>query len=282
MVKQILLPVVLCALAAAQPSGNYAEARRAYQSTQYEQAIELLQGQKDIDSLLLLGQSWFMLGEFKKASEVLEKAVNLNPNSSELHLWLGRAYGRRAETSSPFFAPRYASKARQQFEAAVQLDPHNILAMNDLFEYYMEAPGFLGGGKDKAQALAQRIARLDPAEGHYAQARLDEDRKQYGAAEEQLRRAVEAAPSQVGRVLDLAKFLAKHGRHQESEAAFQRAAEIAPNNPKVLFERAATYIETKRNIDEAKVLLKKYLQSSLTPDDPPREEARKLLRQAGS
>jgi len=281
-VKKILLPVLLCALAAAQPSGNYADARRAYQSTQYEQAVQLLQGQKDIDSLLLLGQSWFMLGEFKKASEVFEKAVNLSPNSSQLHLWLGRAYGRRAETSSPFFAPRYASKARQQFEAAVELDPHNILAMNDLFEYYMEAPGFLGGGKDKAQALAQRIAGLDPAEGHYAQARLDEDRKQFGAAEEQLRRAVDAAPSQVGRVLDLARFLAKHGRHQESEAAFQRAAEIAPGNPKVLFERAATYIETRRNIDEAKVLLKKYLQSSLTPDDPSREQARKLLREAGS
>jgi len=279
--KQILLSAVLCTWAAAQP-GNYAAARQAYQSTQYEQTIQLLKDKKDTDSLLLMGQSWFMLGEFKKAGEVFEKVVSLEPNDSMAHLWLGRAYGRRAETSSPFLAPRYASKARQQFEAAVQLDPRNILAMNDLFEYYMEAPGFLGGGKDKAQALAQRIAKLDPAEGHYAQARLDEDHKQFGAAEEQLRRAVEAAPSQVGRVLDLAKFLAKHGRHQESEAAFQRAAEIAPNNPKVLFERAATYIETKRNIDEAKVLLKRYLQCSLTPDDPSRDEALKLLRQAGS
>ena len=82
--------------------------------------------------------------------------------------------------------------------------------------------------------------------------------------------------------LDLAKFLAKRGRFQESEAEFQRAEKIAPNSPKVLFERAATYIETKRNMETAKLLLKRYLEAPLTPDDPPRTEAEKLLRLAGS
>ena len=51
-------------------------------------------------------------------------------------------------------APGHASKAHRYFEKAVELDPKNLEAMNDLFEYYLEAPGFLGGGFDKAQALA--------------------------------------------------------------------------------------------------------------------------------
>ena len=44
--------------------------------------------------------------------------------------------------------------------------------------------------------------------------------------------------------------------------------------------RAAVYIETGRNIETARALLEKYLASPLTPDDPSREEAQKLLHQA--
>jgi transposase-like protein len=39
------------------------------------------------------------------------------------------------------------------------------------------------------------------------------------------------------------------------------------------------YIEQRRNLEQAKALLKKYLKSDLTPDDPPRELAEKMLKQ---
>src|SRR5262249_36120025 len=145
----------------------------------------------------------------------------------------------------------------------VELDPLNEEALNDLFDYYLEAPGFLGGGYEKAEAVAQKIAARNPAEGHFAQAQLADKRKQFDTAEEQLRRAMELAPRQVGRVLDLARYLAKHGRIPESEAAFDKAEQLAPNSPKVHFARARTYVEQKRNLDRAKALLKQYLESSL-------------------
>jgi hypothetical protein len=56
------------------------------------------------------------------------------------------------------------------------LDPNNIEALDDLFEYYLSAPGFLGGGIEKAEGLARRIDRVEPAEGHYALYRLAEKR----------------------------------------------------------------------------------------------------------
>ena len=34
----------------------------------------------------------------------------------------------------------------------MQLDPHNGEATGDLFDYYLNAPGMLGGGLDKAAA----------------------------------------------------------------------------------------------------------------------------------
>ena len=76
------------------------------------------------------------------------------------------------------------------------------------------------------------------------------------------------------------RYLAKQGRVQESEAVFDQADKIAPGSPKVLFWRAKTYVQEKQNLDKAQDLLKRYLQCNLTPDDPPREEAEKLLQSA--
>jgi tetratricopeptide (TPR) repeat protein len=257
-------------------------AQDQYQKTDYRQAIETLKPalSSDAEAMFLAGKSWFMLGEFKKASELFHNATVAAPGKSEYQHWLGKAYGRRAETANFLSAPRYASQCRQAFERAVALDPQNVEAMSDLLEYYLEAPGFMGGGLDKAEALAMRMAAKDPAEGQYSLARIAEKRKDFQKAEQHLRRASEIAPQHVGLVVDLAKFLARHGKVTESEAAFQRAAALAPNSPKLLYGRAQIYIESKRNLPQAKALLERYLQSDLTPDDPSRESAERLLRQA--
>jgi Flp pilus assembly protein TadD len=259
------------------------QSRLQYQHTDYKAVVRILQPVEPKTGAMyeLLGQAYMMTGEFKKAVEVFEKAVALEPGNGEYAHWLGRAWGRLAEISSPFTAPRHAVRARQNFEKAVQLDPNNKEALNDLFDYYLNAPGFLGGGFNKAEELVNRIAALDPAEGHYARAQLADSRKDFNTAEQQLRRAYELAPRQIGRILDLATYLSKRGRVQESDQVFEQAVKLAPNSPRVLFARAETYVKQKRNLTEAKSLLQKYLKSELTPDDPPREQALELLKSAG-
>jgi Flp pilus assembly protein TadD len=258
------------------------QARRLYSFTEFDQSLKILRAipQKDGAVYELEGRNYYMQGDFKNATEALEKAVAAEPGNSEFNLWLGRAYGRRAETSSLLTAPGHASKARQHFERAAQLNPRNLEAQSDLFEYYLEAPGFLGGGFEKAAATAQQIARINPAEGHWAQARLAEQHKEFSSAEEQLRRAIDLTPHQVGRLVDLARLLAKQGRFQEADQSFARAEAIAPNSPKVLFAKADVYIKTGRNLKVAQDLLKRYLSLALTPEDPPRSQAEKLLKQA--
>jgi cytochrome c-type biogenesis protein CcmH/NrfG len=255
-------------------------AHELYQQTDFKASLAVLQKVSDptAEAFCLMGENYFMLGDYKKATGAFQKALALEPAKSEYAHWLGRSFGRRAETSM-LTAPVYASKARQYFEEAVTLDPANEEALNDLFDYYLQAPAILGGGIEKAEQVAKRIAERDAAEGHFAEAQLADRRKQFDTAEKHLRAAMELAPRQVGRVLDLAKYLAKRGRIQESEAAFARAERLAPNAPKVYFARARTYVEQKRNLEKARDLLNKYLQSDLTPDDPPRAQAEKLLKQ---
>ena len=276
------LAVALVYLPLCAAGAEYDRALDLYKHTDYQASLNLLlpAQEKTSTELLLMGQDYFMLGDAKRASEFFQRAVALEPNNSVYHHWLGRAFGRRAETGNPFTALGYASKARQSFEKAVELDPKNSEAVNDLFEFYLEAPGFIGGGVDKAAKVAEGIAENNAAEGNYARARIEEKRKNYNRAEEHLRRAMELAPRQVGRVIDLAKFLAKQGRYEESERTFVAAEKLAPDAPRIMYARAATYIATGRNIEVARALLEKYLASSLTPDDPSREEAQKLLHQA--
>ena len=265
-------------------SAEWVRAHELYSRTEYEQSLAVLLGVKnpDASALQLIGQDYFMLAEYRKATDFLEKAALLQPASAEAALWLGRAFGRRAETSSPFTAPGYASKSRQMLEKAVALDPSNREAVGDLFDYYLGAPGFLGGGQDKAEALAAKVEAKDPAEGHYYRAQLAQHRKEYDSAEQHLRTALELAPRQAGRFIDLAKLLAQRGRNRESDALFAEAEKVAPQNPKILFERAQAYVKANRNLDEARRLLQRYLQSPLTPNDPPKSEAQALLRKIGA
>ena len=256
-----------------------AEAQKMYRRTNFAGVIALLKpvSGQDGAAACLVGQSYLMLGNAGKAVEFLNKAVVLEPSSAVYEVWLGRAYGRKAELDFPLVAPHDASRARASLERALELDPANIDATDDLFEFYLQAPGFLGGGFDKAATMSEKIALRDAAEGDFARARLAEARKDYSTAEALLRRAVELAPKQPRRLLDLAVFLSKRGRYAESDAAFGEARKFAPQEPRVLFREASTYIQENRKPEEARELLKEYLSAKLGPDDPSKKEAQALL-----
>jgi tetratricopeptide (TPR) repeat protein len=271
--------------ALAETGGDLARANELYERTDYSGALHVLLAQKNPDAraYALAGKSSFMEGDLGKAADFLQKAVALDPANSEYVLWLGRVWGRKAEKANPFTAPRAAARAREYFEKAVALDPRNTDAMDDLFDFYLDAPGFLGGGLDKAEAIARRVEARDPAEGRFDLARVELKRKRPAEAEGHFRAAVNMAPKAVGHVIAFARFLAQQGRLKESDAILAEGEAAAPENPRLLYGRASIDIETHRNLSEARRLLERYLASNLTPDDPPREAAEKLLRQmAGS
>jgi Flp pilus assembly protein TadD len=263
---------------------EFEHARDLYHRTEYQASLNLLmpESNKGPGEFQLMGQDYFMLGDNKKATDAFDKALALFQNSQkpageDLYVWLGRAYGRRAETGSPLSAPGLASRSCKYFETAVQMDILNKEATGDLFDYYMGAPGFLGGGLSKAQDLARRVSAADPAEGQHLFAVLSEKNKEYDAAEQHLRNAIQLAPKQASRVMELARFLAQRGRAKESDALFDQAQHMAPEDHSIQFYRAQTYVEGNRNLSDARALLEKYINAPLTPEDPPRQRAQALL-----
>jgi len=278
--SDLKLGVILLVVSGFLSAHDLGKAEELYRHTAYENSLDLLDKKSsDAATNFLVGRDYFMIGDFKKAVEYLGKATTTSPENSEYMDWLGRAYGRRAEMANILSAPGFATKARDAFEAAVRLDPKNSEAWSDLFDYYLNAPGFMGGGYEKAKGVADKIAAIDPPEGYHVKAQLAQHRREYGDAEEALRKAVAVAPHEVGHMITLAKFLANQGRTRESDAVFAAAEKANPGAPKLWFARADTLIKTKRNLDEAKNLLQKYVHASTTVDDPPKEEAARLLKQ---
>jgi len=238
---------------------------------------ELNASPNDAATYNLLCRAYFSLSQWDRGIAACEKAVELAPDNSTYHLWLGRIYGEKADSSSFFTAAGLAKKVRNQFEQAVQLSPSSVDARTDLAEFYLEAPGIVGGGQDKARAQAATLARLDPAKAHWVNARIAEKKKDLAVAEREYRSAIDVSHGDASAWLNLALFNKHVGRLDQMEDAINHAASAQVNHPVVLVDAAETLIRTGRNFPVAIQLLRRYLSSSSTVEEAPAFKAHYLL-----
>jgi cytochrome c-type biogenesis protein CcmH/NrfG len=232
---------------------------------------------KDAESYNLLCRAYFALADWDSGIAACEKAVSLDPENARYHMWLGRVYGEKADHSSFLSAAGLAKKVRSEFETAVRLDPDSTEARTDLAEFYLEAPGIVGGGRDKAEAQVQKIVSTDPVRGGWVKGRLAEKNKDLVLAEKEYRGAVEASQGSALAWLNLAYFYRRYGRFDSMEDAIRHASAAPMDQPEVLMESANMLLRSKRNLPEATQLLRRYLSSRLTVEAAPAFKAHYLL-----
>lgn len=260
--------LLACAMAAAAaPAGDRVRAmsgeelRRLFEAGDYRQAQSASQAAvnsspQDPAGHYWLARSSFELGSYDTAVKAAEDACRLSPQNSDFQLWLGRAYGRKAEIESSFFLAR---KTRHAFETAVKLDGTNITARRDLAEYYIEAPWFLGGSKDRARQQVQAIAGIDPLEGMLALAQLFRGMEQPEQARQQYELLLEKRPRGVHFYLEALDFY-EHQRDALGMArALDGAHEVAPQDPRLLFYRAVSRVIGGLQLAQAEGELKQFL-----------------------
>jgi tetratricopeptide (TPR) repeat protein len=256
-------------------------AERLLAEGRVDDAILLLRGRinstpRDAESYSFLCRAYFMLAEWDPGIAACEKAVSLDPDNGEYHSWLGRIYGEKADHSNFITAARLAGKVRNEFEAAVRLNPKSVDARADLADFYVEAPGIVGGGTDKAHAQAREIAPLDSAQAHRVEARIAEKKKDYAAAENEYRIAIKVSEGKAGTWLNLAGFYRHTGRLAEMEDALGHATAPEMHRPDLLMGAAEMLIGTGRYLEAAQ-LLRRYLSSDATVEDAPVFKAHYLL-----
>jgi tetratricopeptide (TPR) repeat protein len=260
-----------------------ASGKEALKAGKMDEAIALLRATikehaNDAEAWHLLSRAYLALERWDEAVKAAEKAVALEPNNSDYHLWLGRAYGNKAEHAPFWTAWGMAKRVRMEFEKAVAINANNVDAMSDLAEFYIEAPSILGGGKDKATRQAELIAQHDQAAAHWVRGRIAETNKDLESAEKEYTAGVQASSNSAGAWLDLASFYRRAGEQAKMEAAVSKAVAAEKRKQGALYDAALVLYRGGRNFAMAAGLLRNYLKNP-DNDEAPSFKAHYLLGQ---
>lgn len=277
--RRVLL-LALCL--AATPAFAQEPVERLLETGRLDEAVRVLEARTraaphDAHAFHLLTRAHFHAERYAAAAAAAQKAAALAPDHAEYQLWLGRAVGEQADDAGIFKAARLVKHVRAAFEKAVQLAPQSAPARSDLAEFYMEAPGFMGGGLDKARAQAEALDKINHAAAHWVRARIAEKEKNFTAAETELKAALQDRNESGERWLDLASFYRRQSRWKEFEEAIQKAIEAAPANMQVQFDAADQLVRARRNFPLAKSLLERYLASGRLRENAPAFRAHSML-----
>ena len=238
---RFLLPALFLVLILVSSGGASPSAMELLTSGHVDELVQDLQHQiahspNDAAADNLLCRAYFMMEEWDRGIAACERAVNLDPQNSSYYLWLGRSYGEKADRSGFLSAAGLAKKSRAAFERAVELDPKNVEAHVDLGEFYAEAPGIIGGGREKAYRQADELMPLNPAMAHWVLARIAEKEKDPAKAEREYRAEIAASNSGVRGWVDLANFFMYAHRYEDMENALQHARGRSDRSSRVIDE----------------------------------------------
>ncbi len=277
----ILLPWFLCSLLLL-PAYAATSPKELLAAGHADQAIQSLEQQvsratNDAEAYNLLCRSYFMIQEWDRGITACERARNLDPQKSLYYLWLGRIYGEKADRAGFLSAAGLAKKVRTSFERAVELDPKSWEARTDLAEFYLEAPGIVGGGKDKARAQADALMAFTPAIAHWVLARIAVKEKDAAVAEREYRAYITASHSEARAWFELALFFFRANRLDEMEQAIRSLESSPVDRPDALLDGASLLLRTGRDYRKAAQLLRRYLAAPV--EEGPAFKAHDLLGQ---
>lgn len=278
LVLSVLILVVLMAALTANATDSTQEMLAAGRADDVIAALNahLASTPADAESFNLLCRSYFALEDWERAVASCKRAASLDPNNSRFHLWMGRAYGEKAARANFLSAMSLAGKVRGEFERAVQLNPKDVDARLDLAEYYLEAPGIVGGGEQKARAQAQSIGAMDPAREHWVYARIAEKKKDASSAEREYHQYIDLSKGDAEAWLNLALFLHRQKRIDEMEQAIVKLSHAPTPKLNVLADAAAILYRAGRNFSLATELLRRYFAAGPV-EAAPAFKARNLL-----
>jgi tetratricopeptide (TPR) repeat protein len=260
-------------MAADRSATERAAAERALMLGQIDEAVARAQrlaaaDPNDGQAYLLLCRSFYAEGHEDEAIDACTKATQALPRSSEAQDWRGKAIGMKAQHAGPISGLSLALKVRAAFESAVALDPRNGDAMNDLGEFYIDAPSIIGGGLDKSTALATQVQDSLPQPAHRILAMTAEKRKDYGTAEREFRAAI-AVANQPDAWDDLGAFYRRRGQFDQAVYVLKQSLAMDRSKDASLVDAASLLNRMHREPELAEQALRDYLESRVKSDAAP-------------
>ncbi len=195
---------------------------------------------------------------FDDAIHECEVARDLQSGNSIAELELARTYGAKADHAGALTGMRMVGRIRDSFEKAVRLDPKNVDALSDLGEFYVEAPGVVGGGADRARGIVAQLRPLSSARAHRLAGMIAAKAGDFPAADAEFAAELAASPTPEAYV-DQAVYNRKRKNWvaAESNAALAIGKDAA-HGPDTI-DAAETLLSIRRGLPVAEKGLNDYL-----------------------
>jgi tetratricopeptide (TPR) repeat protein len=127
-----------------------------------------------------------------------------------------------------YVAEKRPADAQKQFEAALQINPHNAVALAQFAD-------FLTSQKEQSQAFArvEQYVSANPndANGHLILGSLDFESKNYAISQAEFQHAIQLNPRDIQAYVRLGKVLEAERQIDAAIASYQKALDLQPNFP---------------------------------------------------
>lgn len=209
---------------------------------------------------------------YDDAIDYLDVAIEADENNHLYYYMLGNAYGMKAQNSGALKAAFAAPKAKSNWEKTLEIKPDFLRAKQSLFQYYLNAPGIMGGDNDKAKEIADEILNIHPALGHAFQANYYlVAEENYDKVQQELKLSLIIDPedslyntitrSNVGMLNRLGYQYLNNKDYDQSKKTFLQAIDLAPQAPNP-YDSLGDYYNAVANYDSALVCYKKALEQN--------------------
>lgn len=276
--KVIIFLLISCSVWA---QSNVEKAKTFYEARKYDEAEKLLKGipEKSTEyaaAQYYLGRVSFDKKEYDDAAEYFEEATEADPKQADYFNWLGNTYGTIAQSANMFKQGILAPKMKKAWEKAIELDAKNLSARTSLIQYYLQAPGFMGGSVDKAKEVAKQIVSLNAAEGHRQLGTIYVHEKKIAEAEKEFQEAVKINADYVS---VLANFYTNQKQYDKAFAMFEEALKKNPDDYVSVYQVGKTAALSGQRLDRGEECLKKYLTHTPAQNEPTHAGANMRLAQ---
>jgi len=185
----------------------------------------------DDESEYQLARVFLFQGKMDDAEDAIDEALDLNEKDARFHFLRGQVLGQIAANANIFKQGILAPKVKNAFLRAVELDSTLVEAHIGLYNYYIMAPGIMGGSDEKALEQADIVLRLSSYRGHILLANFHQQKDEFTAAEDEYKKAISAEPKRTGGYKFLGYFYVSQKRYDEAVVQFENYVALDPSNP---------------------------------------------------
>lgn len=217
---------------------------------------------------LAAGRAALRRSDIDQAISQLEKAVSLNANNAEAHYFLGTAYARKGERAGMLNAMSWGKKANAEWARAVELNPNYNEARMSLIDFYVMAPGMMGGDKNEALKQAAEIKKRDALEGHRAYARIHTLGKELDLAVKEMVEAVREQPKSAKAHYYLGNALLNYKDWKGSLHEYEMSVSLDPSYMPAYFRIGQHAVQSESNYARGEQAIRKYLGYEPADNEP--------------